>query len=84
MTNEDKSKQAFDLQTGFGPVMGNEDLMKILGFKTMFAFRAAIKRNTVGIDTFNIKGRRGKFAYTRDVENWLSSLNHAPANNNAD
>lgn len=70
----DNKEEGFDLKTQFGPMIGNEDLMKILGFKTMYAFRAAVKRNTVGVETFNIQGRRGRFAYTREVEKWLSSL----------
>lgn len=56
------------------PLIGGKDLVNVLGFKTSAAFRQALKLNRLGIETFTIKGRRGRFAFTQDVQQWLQNL----------
>lgn len=70
------SEDQFNLENQHGPLIGGENLIKILGFKTSAAFRRADRKNLLGVKIFGIKGRRGKFAYTKDVELWLLGLNN--------
>lgn len=58
----------------YGPVIGGKDLWKSLGYKTFSAFSRAIAKNTIAINVFRIEGRRGWFALTEDLTNWLSRL----------
>lgn len=74
MQSCDRERHTPSLYSEFGPLIGNEDLMKVLGFKTMFALRAAINRNAVEVETFKINGRKGHFALTGDVQKWLAAL----------
>lgn len=58
----------------YGPLIGGPDLVKVLGFRSNAAFRRAEKLGIVGIRLFEIPGRKGKFAYSEDVEAWLENL----------
>jgi hypothetical protein len=71
---DNKSSDEVTLSHLHGPLLGGVNLIQILGFKTGAAFRRADKKNLLGVKTFSISGRRGKFAYTKDVEIWLSNL----------
>lgn len=62
------------LSERYGEVIGGKDLHKILGFRTSRAFARAVEHSLVGVPVFNIPGRRGKFAMTADVAQWLSDL----------
>lgn len=61
-----------DLQARWGPVIGGEPLATALGFPSLGAFRRALSRGNVGVPVFQIEGRRGRFALTRDVAAWLA------------
>jgi hypothetical protein len=58
----------------YGPLIGGPNLVKVLGFRTNAAFRRAEKIGNIGVDVFEIEGRKGKFARTEDVEAWLNKL----------
>ena len=58
----------------FGPLMGGEELRRALGYRTWSAFARAVRTNTLGIRVFEIPNRRGRFALTRDVAQWLIAL----------
>lgn len=58
----------------FGPLMGGEDLHRALGYRTGSAFARAVRMKTLGVATFEIPGRRGRFALTTDVVAWLLNL----------
>lgn len=60
-----------DLMALFGPVIGGEDLHKVLGYKTGAAFRLAFKQGDINLSIFKIDKRRGKFALTEDIVAWL-------------
>lgn len=62
---------ASELQSNFGPLMFGEDLWKILGFTSAGAFRQAKSQDRLEIPTFSLPNRRGTFAFTRHVANWL-------------
>lgn len=56
----------------YGPLIGGKDLQKVLGYRTGDAYRQAVFRNTIPIKTFEIENRRGRFALTADVAQWLT------------
>jgi len=55
-----------------GPILTGDILYKSLGYASADAFRQAVSRNTVPIHVFSIVQRRGKFALTTDVAQWIS------------
>lgn len=59
----------------FGLIVGGKDLMKLLGFRNYQSFYSACIEDRLPIPVFEILGRRGKFAKTRDVANWYLQLN---------
>lgn len=65
---------ARELFTRFGPLVGGSDLARLLGFQTVAALRQAELRKTLGVKTFGIENRRGRFAFTQDVSTWLAQL----------
>ena len=58
----------------YGPLLGGDELARVLGYKTKSAFYRSIRTKTLGIAVFNIAGRKGKFALTENVANWLDTL----------
>lgn len=62
------------LTSAYGPIVGGEKLARLLGYPSSEAFRQALNRGQLPVETFNIPHRRGKFAYTEDIAAWLSSL----------
>lgn len=59
------------LENRYGLVVAGRDLVRLLGYRTPVAFRQAAHRKTLGVDTFFIKGRRGRCARTSDVARWF-------------
>ena len=55
----------------YGPLLASRDLWKILGYASPAAYRQSRVRGQLPIAEFKIEGRRGKFALTLDVANWL-------------
>ena len=55
-------------------MIGGADLVHVAGFPNAAALRQAIHRNKVGFLVFQVSGRRGRFAWTADVAQWLSKL----------
>lgn len=62
------------LMKEYGPLMGGENLRRALGYRTWSAFARAVRMGGLGVAVFEIAGRRGKFAFTRDVAKWLQSV----------
>ena len=69
-----EDKQHLTISEIYGPLIGGKDLVQVLGFKTSAAFRRAVRMNMLGVKTFNIEARRGKFAFSKDVDEWLKKL----------
>lgn len=61
-----------DLLKLYGPVITGEELIKALGYVSKAAFRQSMVRKTVPVQLFEIEGRRGKFALTKDVACYLA------------
>lgn len=58
----------------YGGVIGNADLRHELGYKSYSSFNRAVRMGLLAVKVFEIKNRRGKFALTTDIANWLSEL----------
>lgn len=54
-----------------GALIGGATLTRMLGYPTQAAFRKALSRNRLPVRVFNVEGRRGRFALTRDLAAWL-------------
>jgi hypothetical protein len=54
----------------FGAIVAGRDLVRLLGYRTSAAFRQAVHRQSVGVQTFFIRGRRGRCACTSDIARW--------------
>ena len=71
-----------DLLRQFGPLLGGADLRRALGFRSDVTFRRAIRLGKLPVHVFEVEGRKGKFALTTDVAQWLhqvSSKSHLSA-----
>lgn len=56
----------------YGPLLASRDLWKVLGYRSPAAFRQARLRQSLPVTEFQIDGRRGRFALTRDIAHWLA------------
>lgn len=59
-----------------GPFLGGSDLARLLGYPSAAALRQAELRNTLPVSVFGIENRRGRFAFTEDVADWLANIRH--------
>jgi len=57
-----------------GELIGGRALARCLGYRTDRAFQLAARSGTLPIATFEISGRRGRYAKTESVARWLASL----------
>ena len=55
-----------------GPMVPSSVLARLLGYASPEAFRQAVTRKTIPVPIFKIKNRRGYFALTKDIANWLA------------
>jgi hypothetical protein len=66
-----------DLIDKYGPMVGGPDLVKVLGYRSNASFRRAEKLGQIDIRIFPLRGRKGKFAMTKDIADWLRKLSSA-------
>lgn len=62
------------LLAAFGPILKGGDLVRALGFESFEALRQARRQKRLGIPIFAPPARRGLFAYTCDVADWIHGL----------
>ncbi|WP_369157513.1 hypothetical protein [Candidatus Thiodiazotropha sp. LNASS1] len=58
----------------YGAVIQGRDLHHILGYSSGDAFRHAVCRKTLPVQTFKRPGYRMRFARTHDIAIWLASM----------
>ncbi len=68
-----------DLVRETGPLLDSESLRRALRFETAAAFRRAFERGQLGVRTFSLPHRRGRFALARDVANWIVGEVYGPS-----
>jgi hypothetical protein len=73
-TTEHGARLAEELLRSSGPFLSAGTLWRVLGFPSSGAFRQAKARGRLGVKVFKLPKRRGTFAYTDDVANWLRAL----------
>ncbi|MET0116426.1 MAG: hypothetical protein ABW090_03275 [Sedimenticola sp.] len=61
-----------DLLREYGPVLTGNSLRKALGYPSLEALRQAVARDKVPVPVFSVPNRRGKFALSKDVAQWLA------------
>jgi hypothetical protein len=66
------------LMRTLGAVIGGGELSRTLGYPTQGAFRQAFVRDRLPVPVFVLEGRRGRFALTSDIANWLWTQRSAP------
>ena|SRR5690625_929144 len=54
-----------------GATVGGKTLTQALGYPSQEAFRKARKRGRLPVLTFEMEGRRGRFASATDIAAWL-------------
>lgn len=57
-----------------GPLIGGLDLRNMLGYKAASTFNRAKRLNLIGVHVFELPNRRGSFALTTDVVDWLKNV----------
>lgn len=72
MHTTSRQRLADQLLGRFGPTIGGQDLYAALGFKTYAAFHRSKQLGDIGVNVFNLPGRRGWYALTSDVADWLN------------
>jgi len=63
-----------------GPLLGGEALIAALGHRTAASLRQARRRGQVAVPLFAVPNRRGWFALTMDVADWLADMRGDVAN----
>ncbi len=60
----------------YGIMLNSSVLWKELGYSSTAAFRVAVARGSVELPLFSIANRKGKFALSKDVAEWVSRQRH--------
>ncbi|MEX3964523.1 hypothetical protein AB4Y42_20285 [Paraburkholderia sp. EG286B] len=63
-----------DLLEHFGYLLSGRALWKTMGYASSQAFRKAAARGDLPVRTFRIEHRRGLFAYSSEVAEWLGEV----------
>lgn len=66
------------LEAAHGFIVSGPALSRLLGYRSGDAFRKATQRGTLPVHTFTLPHRKGQFARTADIAQWLASLPSAP------
>lgn len=75
MSNSDKySDLADQMVKQYGPILGGTELRNVLGFKAASTFNRAKRLNLIGVHIFQLPNRRGSYALTADVADWLNRM----------
>jgi len=63
-----------DLLERYGELMSGRPLRLALGFRSDRSFLRAALSGQLPVSTFRLPNRRGRYARTRDVSEWLRAL----------
>jgi len=61
-----------EMDASRGPLLGGIALARALGLESLAALRQARRRGRITINLFSLPQRRGYFALTADVAEWLA------------
>lgn len=71
MERQPESALKKSMNSRFGPTLGGNDLYTALGFNTYAAFHRSRQLGELGVHVFKLPRRRGWFALTDEVADWL-------------
>jgi hypothetical protein len=71
MSDKIKSRSAFDRYLPSAPLMTSPETARAMGFKTVSALSKARLAGRLPVPMFTVPGRRGWFASTERVRDWL-------------
>lgn len=57
-----------------GPLLSGSALWQTLGFRNAAAFRQAKAQGRIDVPIFSLPNRRGNFAFTKNVADWLKAV----------
>lgn len=66
----------------YGVLVSGDSLHKALGFNSKAAFRKGVERGTVEIPIMSFKNRRGKYALSTDIAEWITKYRFASLEKN--
>lgn len=66
------------LEQAHGPLLKGDGLANALGYKNLASLRQAKKRNQVGVALFELPNRKGLYALTAEVADWLATCRLRP------
>lgn len=66
-----------ELEERHGPVIGGAELYRCLGLRSSAALRQARRRGQVAVSLFTLPKRRGYFALSREVADWIAEARFA-------
>lgn len=69
-----KAQLTAELLERHGELVGQRQLARLLGYPSAGAVQKASERGRLPVRTFRVPGRRGKFAFTRDLAAWLHDM----------
>lgn len=67
----------------YGVIIGGDNLVHILGYRSGAAFRQSVFRKQLPFPTFMLEGRSARMARARDIATWLASLDTVIENTSA-
>jgi hypothetical protein len=73
-----------ELTDRYGPMLGGANLSKVMGYPSSKAFAQALTRGQLPIPVFPLVHRRGKFALTKDVAQWMAEQRQSVSSNDAE
>jgi len=68
---EQVERTRLDLAGRYGELIGGDNLRLVLGYQSNAALSQAIRGKKLALVTFFVPGRKGRFALTRDIAEWL-------------
>lgn len=71
LAKEDFSHFEQEVISKYGLLMSSNDLVEILGYTSLGAFRQGRKRKKIDLKMFKMEGRAGMFALSVDVAKYL-------------
>lgn len=71
ITSDNSNEMVEQLVKQYGPLLSGTDLRTILGYKAASTFNRAKRLNLIEVNIFQMPNRRGSFALTIDVAEWL-------------
>lgn len=71
--NQYRQEVLNDLMKNHGHMIGMRHLYRVMGFPTYDALKQCLLRKQLDLNLFYLDGRKGRYAMTSDVADWLAA-----------